>query len=171
MIVSNVKTAPKETNALDLVRHRCADAAFGTERVRSGLPLPRQHGDHTGGEEGEWLASFPLHVPTETKSARPLFLARTTLLYPNSYSCPPPSKAYLKTCSSKLYLSFLEGGKQSCPLTNGKLAGTCRVSHLSERESEKQRRFTSPVFLLVVKWAEVISYSHDSYAGWILRTY
>lgn len=55
MIVFNVKTAPKETT--DLVRHRRADAAFGTERVRSGLPLPRQHGDHTGGEGGR-VAGF-----------------------------------------------------------------------------------------------------------------
>lgn len=77
-------------------------------------------------KEGEWLAFVPLHVPTETKSAQPLFLARvrTTLLYPNSYSCPPPSNAYLKTCSSKLYLSFLEGGKKSWSRTSGKLAET-----------------------------------------------
>lgn len=70
MIVFNVKTVPKETNALDLVRHRLADASFGTERVRSGLALPPASTEMTlAVKEGEWLAFIPLHVPTETKSA------------------------------------------------------------------------------------------------------
>lgn len=65
-----------------------------------------------------------LHVYTEIKSFQPLFLAwaRTTLLHSSLCDpCLPPSKTYLKTCSSKLYLSFLEGWKQSWSLTDGKL--------------------------------------------------
>lgn len=94
-------------------------------------------------ERWGWILSFHfldlcLHVHAEIKSVQPLFLAwaRTTLLHPNpNDSYPPPSKAYLKTCSSKLYLSFLEGRKKYRSLTNGKLAVTCLI-HLSDREVE-----------------------------------
>ena len=95
-------------------------------------------------KQSEWLAFISPVCTYEIRSVRPLFLARvrTTLLYPNPYSCPPPSKTYLKTCSSRLYLSFLEGGENYWSLTNGKLAETC-IRHLSEREFEKERGVSS----------------------------
>lgn len=81
-----------------------------------------------------------LCVHTEIKSAQPLFLARirTTPLNPNPYDpSPPPSKTYLKTCCSKLYLSFIAGGRKYWWLANGKLAEVRPMNHLSEREFEK----------------------------------
>lgn len=148
-----VKSVLKESNTLYLVRYRLDECLqFCVDSLRSALTLLLSQHCYSRlrmllclrlEERWGWILSFHfldlcLHVHAEIKSVQPLFLAwaRTTLLHPNpNDSYPPPSKAYLKTCSSKLYLSFLEGRKKYWSLTNGKLAVTCLI-HLSDREVE-----------------------------------
>ena len=147
------KSVLKESNTLYLVRYRLDECLqFCVDSLRSALTLLLRQYCYSRlrmllclrlEERWGWILSFHfldicLHVHAEIKSVQPLFLAwaRTTLLHPNpNDSYPPPSKAYLKTCSSKLYLSFLEGRKKYWSLTNGKLAVMC-LSHLSDREVE-----------------------------------
>lgn len=63
---------------------------------------------------------------------------RTTLLHPNPYDpCQPCSKNYFKMCSSKLYLSFLEGGEEYRSPTNGTLTEMGHAGHLPERKVGK----------------------------------
>ena len=149
-----VKSVLKESNTLYLVRYRLDECLlFCVDSLSSDLTLLLSQHCYSRlrvllclrlEERWGWIVSFHfldlcLHVHAEIKSVQPLFLswARTSLPHPNPFdSWSPPFKAYLKTCSSKLYLSFIEGRKKCWSLTNGKLVEMC-LSHLSDREVEK----------------------------------